>query len=341
MRWIRLGLVASLAWAVAETADAQPAGGITDLTGKSVITDEDRAVIRRWLGQRIGDLIQTTDPEARDMTRSRREIVDLGRQDAGYSAAFVQAYGQEAVALLGTAYERAVSAEARINIVMAAADLRRVEGIPFLLKVLTTDEFSSVRYLAAKGLSEVAPVVVERGATRAEQAMAEGIQRGVQGESNALTFFHLFEALGPLDHEDAHDALALAAGRAAMAISAAEPMGSRALEASVTALERSYKTDVRPAGKQRTLMAYAFLCAWVKHDPPPADPDLMGKLHASLTRLTGEEVEFSPAMGPLMQKLALLEWVERLVATRRIPRRPALPPAVERAVKAAVGSSSP
>jgi hypothetical protein len=242
---------------------------------------------------------------------------------------------------MSAARESAVSPEARVNLVMAVAELRRLEGVSFLLEVLTTDEFSSVRYLAAKGLNEVAPLVVERGATRIEQAMAEGIQRAVQGESNGLTFQHLFEALGPLDHEDAHDALALAAGRAAMALSADEPMGSRALEAAITALERSYTTDVRPAGKQRTLMAYAFLCAWIGHNPPPADPDLMGKLHASLTRLTGEEVEFSPGMDPLMQKLALLEWVERLVATKRIPRRPALPPAVERAAKAAVGASSP
>jgi hypothetical protein len=38
-----------------------------------------------------------------------------------------------------------------------------------------------------------------------------------------------------------------------------------------------------------------------------------------------------------MQKLALLEWVEKFVREKKIPKRPSLPPAVEDALKDIVG----
>lgn len=338
MRWLRLGLIVGVCLAMAGSAAAQRMGGLTDLAGKSGLTEDDRQQIQTWLRSRIGNLVTTTDPQATEMIEARRAIVEMGRLDAGYSADFVQVYGREAVRLMSAARESAISPEARVNLVMAVAELRRLAGVSFLLEVLTTDDHAAARYLAAKGLDAVAPRVVEQGATRAEQAIAKGIQRAVSTETSSLTFYHLFQTLGQLDHQEAHNALALAVGRAAMAFPASDPTGSRAFEAAIRALERSYKNDVRPAGRQRTLMAYAFLCTWIGHDPPPADPDLMGKLHASLTELTGEEVEFSPGMDPLMQKLALLDWVEKLIETDRIPRRPALPPAVQRAVEAATGS---
>jgi len=69
--------------------------------------------------------------------------------------------------------------------------------------------------------------------------------------------------------------------------------------------------------------------------PPVGDPNLMPALNASLEQITNERVGFSAGFDPVMQKVALVEWIEWLVAHKQIAKRPKLPLAVEKAVESA------
>jgi hypothetical protein len=73
------------------------------------------------------------------------------------------------------------------------------------------------------------------------------------------------------------------------------------------------------------------MCAWIM--PPVADRNLMPLINASLSKITGAKVEFPDTDDPVAQKLALLEWVEKLLQDKKIAKRPTLPPAIENAVK--------
>ena len=273
------------------------------------------------------------------MIRARTTIVAACRNEPARSPAYVQALGEEAVAALQAAAPRAVSPEARLNLVLTVVDLRRVEAIPFLAKVLTDDPYAATRYLAAKGLAEVAPEAGRKGGPRSEETIADAARRAMETETAPLVFYWLLGGLAHLDRAEAHDALALGAGQAAMRLRVSDPVSAQAVASAVRALEKAYGEEVRPDGRERLLTAYAVLCVWVL--PPSADPGLMKALSDSLARVTGSSVEFSPGLDPVMQKLALLEWVERLVREKRIPRRPPLPPAVEKVVERVTKTAAP
>jgi hypothetical protein len=72
--------------------------------------------------------------------------------------------------------------------------------------------------------------------------------------------------------------------------------------------------------------------------PPVADPSLMVALNASLEEITGEKVGYPTTADPVNEKLALMDWAEKLYRDKKIPRRPALPAAVEDAVKELKGA---
>jgi hypothetical protein len=80
------------------------------------------------------------------------------------------------------------------------------------------------------------------------------------------------------------------------------------------------------------------MCAAIM--PPTSEPSLMSDLNASLEMITGEKVGFVATDTPVMQKLALLEWVEKFVREKKIPKRPSLPPAVEQALKDILGTGT-
>jgi hypothetical protein len=69
--------------------------------------------------------------------------------------------------------------------------------------------------------------------------------------------------------------------------------------------------------------------------PPVGDPNLMPALNASFEKITNEQVGFSAGFDPVMQKVALVEWIEWLVGHKQITKRPELPPAVDKAVESA------
>ncbi|MCX5649610.1 MAG: hypothetical protein NTX40_11045 [Planctomycetota bacterium] len=332
MRRIVLLVAAMVVVAPAGFARAQ-GSGLEDLYGKTTIGESDRQLIRAWLAPRVAALTASTDPELKRMVAARQEIVAAGRVDPTRSAAFAQAFGEEAIAALEAIGKQALSQEARVNYLMTVAELRRIEGIPVLLKALRTDQYAASRYWAAEGLDLVSVVVVERVLPRLEEEIAAGANKAFDTETNGLTLMYLFTALGRFDHETAHDALASGAAGVSMRLKASDPMVARALVDAVRSLQGAYASDVRPEGKTRVLGALAVLCAWVM--PPVGDPNLMPALNASLEKITNEQVGFSAGLDPVMQKVALVEWIEWLVGHKQIAKRPSLPPAVEKAVESA------
>jgi len=332
MRRLALALVV-VGVMMAGRAWGQAPGRLENLQTKADITPGDRQDIRAWLRPFIDNLVASTDPELKEMIRARIEIDAEARRDSGWSPAFIQAYGEEAVARIEAADDRAISIEARINLVMTAADLDRTEAAPFLVKVLDNDPYQSTRYLAAAGLARISRRAASEGLTRVEETITGGIRKVFDTEKNGLTFYWLFEALSHFDLEQSHDVLCFGAGVAATRLQASDPVDCRALESAVRALEQAYGTEVRADGKERILTAYAVLCAWIM--PPTADPNLMPTLNASLEKGTKQSVNFPPpGQDEVMQKLALLDWVEKLVREKRIPKRPALPAAIENTVRA-------
>jgi hypothetical protein len=332
MRRIVLLVAAMVVVAPAGFARAQ-GSGLEDLYGKTTIGESDRQTIRGWLGPRVAALAASPDPELKRMVAARQEIVAAGRVDPTRSAAFAQAFGEEAMAALEAIDKQVLSQEARVNYIMTVAELRRIEGIPLLLKALTTDQYAASRYWAAKGLDLVSSVVVERVLPRLEEEIAAGANKAFNTETNGLTLMYLFTALGRFDQETAHDVLASGAAGVSMRLKASDRMVARALVEAVRALQGAYASEVRPEGKTRVLGALVVLCAWVM--PPVGDPNLMPALNASLEQITNERVGFSAGFDPVMQKVALVEWIEWLVAHKQIAKRPKLPPAVEKAVESA------
>jgi len=308
----------------------QPIGTIENLRDKAAITDQDRQQIRAWASAMANNLATYRDTDCRAMIAARDAIVNEGRKE-GRSPAFCQTFGDEAIAALKAAEKKAVSQEARVNLFMAVAELRRIEGIPLLRAAIEKDPYAASRYWAARGLSMVADAVLERNTPHVEAEIADSIAKVIDAETSPPTLLMLFDALGRFDHERAHDVLADAAGKVVTRVSAADPIASQMEDGIIRSLEKAYMREVRPEGKTRLLSALAALCASIM--PPTGEPNLMANLNASLEKITGEKVGFVPTDSPVMQKLALLEWVEKFVKDRKIPKRPALPSAVEQAVK--------
>jgi hypothetical protein len=306
-------------------------GGLADCRSKSPISPEDRQKIASWLAGQCKKLVAPTEGDYTAMVTARAAILFDGHREASWSKDYIQAYGEEAIKALLATEQQSLGPEARLNVVMTLADLKRLEGIPMLEKVLTGDPYPATRYCAAKGLSGVAELVLQEGKVREQQDMTKAVASALQNESDPFVLLHLFDILTRFDHDGAHDALAEGATKAVLRLNARDPVGVQVLMLIVKGLEKAYTGDVRPEAKTRLLSAFAALCADIM--PPVSDPTLMPALNATLVKITGEEVGFQPTETPVMQKLALMEWVEKLFKAKKIPSRPALPPAVEQMFK--------
>jgi hypothetical protein len=328
-------------FALAGQGIAQPAATIENLREKSAITDQDGQQIHSWVTSMVNAMITNTDPDRRGMVAARDAIINEGRKE-GRSPAFFQVFGDKAIAALKDGEKKAVSQDARVSLVMAVAELRRVEGLPILRAALEKDPYPAVRYGAAKGLSMAADAVLEKNTPRLEGDIADSIGKVIDTETSPVTLYYLFETLGRFDHDKAHDVLADAIGKLVARANLSDPMVSQILEGSVQSLERAWAREVRPEAKSRILSAFATICALAM--APTKDPyPLFVSLNASLEKITGEKVGFVATDDSVMQKLALLEWVEKFVKEKKIPKRPSLPPAVEEALKegAAGGAATP
>ncbi|MBE3069593.1 MAG: hypothetical protein IMZ66_05085 [Planctomycetes bacterium] len=310
---------------------AQQVGTIENLREKPNITPEDRDQIRRWVDAVAKALATNTDPDRRGMVSARNNLIYEGRPGPGRSPAFSQAFAEEAVAALTATEKKAISQEARVNLLMVVAELRSLDGIPMLRTALEKDPYQASRYWAAKGLLLVAPEIMKKVDPRKEAEISDSIEKILDSETSSLILLQAIETLGLFEHDRAHDVLATAVTRIATRWSAADAVVARMLDEAVPALEKAYAREVRPQAKTQLLTAYATLCVWLI--PPLADNRLMANLNASLEKITGEKVGFVATDDDVMQKLALLEWAERLVKTKRIPKRPAMPPVVEEVVK--------
>jgi len=318
---------------------AQAVGTLEDLRDKGTITQTDRQRIRGWIDAGVKAMLSSTDPTRRGMVAARDNLV-YESTGGSRSPAFVAAYNEEAIGVLKAAEKKAVSQEARVNFLMTVAQLRTLDGVPILTAALEKDPYPASRYWAAKGLALVAPIIKEKVVPRLEAEIAASIEKVLDREVSNVTLLHLMEALGQFHHERAHDVLGPGISKIAMRMSASEPVVAQMLASAVRSLEGAYAREVRPDGKKALLMAYATLCVWII--PPVADANLMADLNASLEKITGEKVGFVGNDDVVMQKLALLEWVEKLFKAKQIPKRPSMPPGIEATVKelVAAGASS-
>ena len=320
---------------LAGRAVAQPVGTLENLYGKATLTDQDIQQIRTWVTTMANNLATNNDADRRGMIAARDTIISAGRKE-GRSPAFYQAFGEEAINALKAAEKKAVGQDARVNLFTAVAELRRVEGIELLRTALEKDPYPVARYWAAKGLSMVADAVIEKNTPRLEADIADSIAKIIDAETSPVMLLWLFDALGRFDHEKAHDVLADAAAKAVTRVSVADPIASQVEDGIIRSLEKAYMREVRPEAKTRILSAFAVLCASILPPKKESDP-LLISLNAALEKITGEKVGFVATDDGVMQKLALLEWVEKFVREKKIPKRPSLPPAVEDALKDIVG----
>ena len=324
--------------AIAGQARAQ-LSGIDALRSKASLSDADRQQLYQILTKAVDAMVTNTEPDRRGMVASREAIVAEAKNEANQSASFKQAYGDEAVHALKDAEKKAVSAEARVNLLMVLAELKRPEALPIFITALDHDPYDASRYWAARGLSMTADVVVERSLGRQEQDMCDAAAKVFQGDLPDVMAMQLFEMLGKFDSDRAHDVLVDAATRYVQHASAGNQIVARSLVGVVASLERAYTREVRPEAKPRLLGALAVLCAWIM--PPVGEPTLMPRLNATLELITGQKVGFSATDEPTWQKLSLMEWVEKLYREKRIAKRPPLPPAVESVAKSLQQAPAP
>ena len=329
--------VAVVALLVATPVWAQVTVDLGDVRQKSSLTADDRSRIQAYAQQAVQTMLTNTDPDRRGMVAAREHILEEVQSAENRTEAYRQAFAEETLAVLAKTAEKAVSQPARVNFVMILARLQVIEAAPLLQSALA-DPYPASQYWAAKGLAMLAPKIVARVVPRLEGEIADSIEKMLQTRQPTMVLIQLFDALGKFDHERAHDVLAGGVVQVAKGLDASDPVVRRMVSEAIRSLERAYSREVRPDAKKNLLLAYAALCA---HIMPPIDVSpvpagyarLMAELNASLEQITGEDVGFESSDPLALQKLALLEWVERLARTKRIPKRPEMPAAVEQAVK--------
>ncbi len=319
---------------------------LAELRQKDSISQSEREGLRAAIEQMVQAMLTNTDPDRRGMVAAREGLLQEVEDANGRTDGYRRAFAEELLAVLKKADKRAVSQVARVNFMMVVARLRSIEAAELLQSALAKDPYPASRYWAAKGLAMLAPKIVEGVVPRLEAEIAETVSKVLVSETSVPTLLLLFEALGRFDHERAHDVLAAGVIQVAQRTDVADPLAARLWSQVIRALERAYAREVRPEAKKQILMAYATMCAQILPPtdvevPPPDLTRLMTDLDASLQKITGESVGFAATDPQPLQKLALLEWVERLVRTKQIPRRPPLPKVVEEAVEGASPAPSP
>jgi hypothetical protein len=330
----RLATLAALTLVVlaGQARAAQPVL-IDELRAKTDISAEDHATLRQYINQLLDVMLNTTNPDRTAAVKNREELISEGRASGNRTPAYLQAYGEEAIAALKAVEPKALDVEPRLNIMIAVAELRRIEGVPILKAELLRPRCAATAYWAAKGLDLVADTVNEKGQTTVEQEMAEAAEKAFENDSHLMQAQALLEMLGKFDHDKAHDVLAAVAIKFVQRHQASDPLAAQVMDQLVTYLERAYNREVRPESKTQLLMAYATMCTAIM--PPVAASNLMSDLNVSIEKIITPRatVGFSANEDQQAQKLALLEWVERFIREKRITKRPALPKAVEDAAK--------
>lgn len=309
---------------------AQQTPSLETTRTKPALTGDDLRIVTEWVRFYVNQIVTNTDPDRRGMVAAKDAILSEVRS-TGASPAFRQALGECIVTAVKESEKKAISQEARTNLFMLLAELRSPEAVPLLVTALERDPYPASRYWAARGLNLVADVVLEKVNPRLEQDMSVAAGKAFETEPPSAVAYLLLEMLGKFDHEAAHDVLAASVIKFVQKAPASDPVAAQAFISCVASLEKAYAKEVRPEGKVLVLTAYAWMCAWLM--PPAADPALTANLNASLEKITGEKVGFPTSGDPVAEKMALVEWVEKLVRDKKIPKRPTLPPVVEDAVK--------
>jgi len=329
-RWALVAVLVLLV--VAGQAMAQGVG-LEGLRSKPSLSDADRTQLRQWLTETVNAMASNTDADRRGQLAILSEA-----RSGGQSPAFREVLADELAKAVQAAEKRAVSQEARVNLFMVVAEMRAPDGIPLLIAALQKDPYPASRYWAARGLDMAADTVAEKVIVRLEQDMSAAAIKAFDTDIGSAEGYLLLDMLGKFDLEAAHDALVDCAIKFVQKVPASDPIAAQAYIGAIASLKKAYAKEVRPEGKARALTGMAYLCAWIM--PPTADPSIMANLNAALMEITGENIGYPVTADPVNEKLALMEWVERLYASKKIPKRPALPTVVEEAVKELKGAAA-
>ncbi|MBL7140149.1 MAG: hypothetical protein ISS74_04500 [Planctomycetes bacterium] len=310
---------------------AQVVPNLNEIRQRDFISQGDRDTIRRFVEELVRKMLTDTSEDRSGMIAGRQRLLSEALRAGVSTQAFRQAFAEVTLEVLKENTKKAVSLAARVNFLMVAAQLGLLDAAPLLRSSLENDPYPASQYWAARGLALLAPKIVESVAPRLEAEIADSIKKVLKPQTSPFVLAQLFDALGRFDHEQAHDVLADGAVFLVKTTNAAEPVIARLQSDVIKSVERAYEHEVRPEAKQGLLFALVTMCAWL--EPAEDDPRLTTELNATLMKLTGADAGYSPRDPPRLQKLALMEWIERLIRDKRITKRPDLPPAIEEAVK--------
>jgi len=341
----RLAPVIALGLLVAVPCMAQIAGDLGGVRQQTSLTDSDRRRIRQFVEDAVQAMLADTKPDKAQTAAARQAILNEVQSQDLSTPEYRRVFAEVTIEVLTEAESRLVSQPVRVNYMMVLAGLGSVDAVPLLSQAVEKDPYQASRYWAAKGLAVLAPVIVDRVMPRAEASIAQTAKAVLAKEASTMVLLHLFDALGRFSHEQANDVLAQGATDVAQRADVSDPIGARLWSDLIRSLERTYEREVRPEAKTAVLTAYATMCTQIN---PPLNAEqvpesynrVMVQLNASLEKILGESRGFSATEPLALQKLALLEWVEALVKTDRIPKRPPLPKAVEEAVREQTGAGT-
>jgi len=310
---------------------AQVLPNLSDIRQRESIGSGDEATIRQFVEELVRKMLTDPSEDRSGMISARQRLLSEALRPGVSTEAFRQAFARITVDVLKANDKKAVSQAARVNFLMVAAQLGQLDAVPLLRSALEVDPYPASRYWAARGLAMLAPKIVEGVVPRLEAEIAESIQKVLKPGISPLILAPLFEALGQFDHEQAHDVLAEGAVFLAQNTNPSGPVLEHLWSNAIKSLSRAYEHEVRPEAKQRLLYGLATLCTYA--EPTPGNPRLGVELNAALMQLTGTDVGYSPRDAAVLQKLALMDWVERLIRDKRITKRPPLPQVMEEAVR--------
>jgi len=310
---------------------AQVLPNLNEIRQRDSIGPGDEGTIRQFVEELARKMLTDTSEDRSGMISARQRLLSEALRPGVSTEAFRQAFARITVDVLKQNDKKAVSQAARVNLLMVAAQLGQLNAVPVLRSALENDPYSASRYWAARGLAMLAPKIVENVVPRLEAEIAESIQKALKPGVSPLVLEPLFEALGRFDHEQAHDVLAEGAVFLAQNTDPSDAVVERLWSNVIKSVARAYEHEVRPDAKQRLL--YALAAMGTNLAPTPDGPRLGVELNAALMQLTGKEVGYSPRDSAVLQRLALMEWVEQLVRDNRITKRPPLPKAMEEAIQ--------
>lgn len=165
--------------------DQPPQDALSGLRGQAAISEQDQAEIRRFVTERVGEIVSNDPRQAQAAAAALRSAY------AG-SDAFKRALAANAVPIVSSAYKKAELMPAVLLITLLNT-YETIEALPVLLEALR-DERVGVRAAAAIGLDRLRPQIAAGGVEGYNRVVAALVAAGKQ-ERAAATLRAIYAAL--------------------------------------------------------------------------------------------------------------------------------------------------